>query len=669
MVFDVTNRLEFDKVKARLTDFALSYLGKNLVKQMVPLTDKRVIERLLEETEEAVCIIQFGASIPIPALDGMEQLVAGFGKGILLSIEELQLIGRLLEATEQLKRFMAKKESVAPNVSAYAQSMHDLTELKREIERCIRHGQVTDQASPELSKIRKKMVIIEERIKKKLDGTMQKYRSYLQEYVVSMRGDRYVVPVKKEHRKLIPGTVLDESASGQTVFIEPADLAQLSFELNGWRADEAAEEMKIIAYLTDLTESYRYEIAINLETIGHYDFLTAKAKYARSLDGRTVRLNTEGIIRIAGGKHPLLGNHSVPLQFEIGNGYRALIITGPNTGGKTVALKTIGLLTMMVQSGLLVPVDEGSDFAIYSDVSADIGDGQSLEHSLSTFSSHIKNVIRILHTAGPSSLILLDELATGTDPGEGIGLSIAVLEELYKCGATVIATTHYNEIKRFAEEAPGFQNASMAFDLETLQPLYKLTIGAAGSSYAFQIALKLGVPNHIIERSKAITYSRHQGDPLVSMEAALAEHRMATDAVPVWSEAVSAGDKPDSSGITSGSTEKEAAKDRQAASQKREASLPVLELGDCVWVHSLRRTGIVCSQPDERGNIVVMIQKEKVKINRKRLSLYIEKKQLYPDESYDMDIVFESKDTRKKRKQMNKRHDPGNFIITPAEDK
>ncbi|UUZ90634.1 hypothetical protein LJK87_32815 [Paenibacillus sp. P25] len=320
-----------------------------------------------------------------------------------------------------------------------------------------------------------------------------------------------MLPVKKEHRKLIAGTVLDESASGQTVFVEPADIASLTYELSALRAEEAAEEMKVLGMLTELTESFRHELSINLETIGHYDFLFAKAKLAKTYDGKVPELNEEGLIVIKGGRHPLLGG-AVPLDCTLGDNYRALIITGPNTGGKTVALKTVGSLTLMVQSGLPVPVEAGSRFAVYNSVLADIGDGQSLEHSLSTFSAHIRSVIRILEQAGPASLILLDELATGTDPGEGIGLSIAVLEELYRKGATIMATTHFNEIKRFAEEAPGFRNARMEFDLETLRPTYRMTMGEAGNSYAFQIALKLGMSPAMIDRSRQITYSRQGGE-------------------------------------------------------------------------------------------------------------------------------------------------------------
>jgi MutS2 family protein len=626
-------RLDYDRVKLRLQEFAMSYLGRGHIERMEPKTECTEIAALQQETEEAVHVIAHGASVPLPSLEGIETIIGSFGKGFIFTPQDFLHIARFLESTQQLKKFMAKKDPVAPRIASYALSLYELPHVLEDIHRCIRHGQVADEASAALSRVRKKIAILDERIRKKLDTAMSKYRTYLQESVVTTRNGRYVLPVKKEHRKLVSGTVLDESASGQTVFIEPADIADLHYELSALQAEESSEETKVLSELTDLVEGSRHEISINLETIGHYDFVFAKAKYARTIDGRSVKLNDRGRIAIRGGRHPLLGGQAVPLDFHIGGDYRALVITGPNTGGKTVTLKTVGLLTLMVQSGLLVPVEEGSEFAVYRSVMADIGDGQSLENSLSTFSSHVKNVIGILKEAGPSSLVLLDELAAGTDPGEGIGLSIAVLEELYRRGATVLATTHFNEIKKFAAAAPGFENARMEFDTETLQPLYKLTIGEAGSSYAFYIALKLGMPPELIERSKRITYEAAERS---KEDGPTVESGLATTQTP---------DIP---------------KPSSTPSPKREKPLqPSFAVGDCVWVHSLRRTGIVCSPPDERGNIVVQIQNERVKINRKRLSLYIERKELYPGEDYDMYIVFESKETRKKRKQMGKRHVEG----------
>ncbi len=657
--FDMNNRLEYEKVKQHVMDLSKTYLGQQHIERMQPLTEQKIIEGLLRETEEARTVIQHGASVPIPSLEGMGQVISGIGKGLLLTEAELMLIRQLLDSTDQLKRFMVKKESIAPHVTSYSDSLFELREVRDEIERCIRHGQVVDDASTELSRVRKKMHITEERMKKKLETSAQRYSSYLQEHVIGLRGDRFVLSVKKEYRKMVAGSVHGESASGQTVFIEPADIVSLTYELSEYRSEEAREVSKVLGQLTEVIAAHLHELNINLEIIGHYDFLFAKAKYAQLIDGREALLNKNGLIRIVEGRHPLLGKSAIPLDITLGESYRTLIITGPNTGGKTVALKTVGLLTMMIQSGLLVPVSEGSSFHVFTAILADIGDGQNLEQSLSTFSSHVKNIIGILQTAGPSTLILLDELATGTDPGEGVGLSIAVLEELYRKGATVIASTHFNEIKNYAEAADGFCNARMEFDLETLEPLYQLTIGEAGHSYAFYIALKLGMSPAIIERSKEIAYP---ASPIPLPP------RTMNETIPA-----NPTDAPMKSILTPASKvltiPSEDPKSLLASSSiveppKRGRSF---EIGDCVWIHTLKRTGIVRSLPDHRGNLTVLVQDERITINHKRISMYIERKQLYPEGDYDMDIVFESKEVRKKRKIMSKRHDDNNIIIIPEE--
>ncbi|TBL74015.1 endonuclease MutS2 [Paenibacillus thalictri] len=705
-------RLEFTKVKQQLYTYAMSYLGQRRAEQLEPIFDAGAIRSLLRETEETKAMIRSGSSIPVPSLEGMEQVMALLGTGYMYSERELGLFARLLESVGQLRRFMQRKEAVAPTVTTYALSMYELGNVREELDRCLRNGQITDQASKDLAKIRKQSYVLEERIKKKLDALMQKYRPYLQEYIVGSRNGRHVLAVKKEHRRLVSGQVLDESASGQTVFVEPADIAGFHWELSELKRDEAREEAKVLSALTALVETYEHELKVNLEAIGHYDFLFAKAKYALELGANPVEVNTDGIVRIRGGKHPLLGRNCVPLDFEIGEWFRALMVTGPNTGGKTVSLKTVGLLVMMVQSGLQVPVAEGSTFPVFRNVLADIGDGQSIEQSLSTFSSHIRNVIGILRQAGPDTLVLLDELATGTDPGEGVALSIAVLEELYAKGAVIVATTHFNEIKRYAAAATGFENARMEFDAETLSPLYKLTIGEAGNSYAFYIAEKLGMPLRLVERSRQIAVTMAvagDGTDRVSGESITMESgetgTVAQEEEPKVEETItpeprnmgsSAQGKVDAKtgGTTlarealvehatrpGGSYPSNAAPDalhpakigkRFTESKKTNRSdnktQSVFEIGDCVWIHSLKRTGIVCALPDERGNVTVMIQKEKVKINAKRLSLHIERKQLYPGEDYDMDIVFDSKENRKKKRLMQRKHAEGVMIVRPSEE-
>ncbi|PYI53567.1 endonuclease MutS2 [Paenibacillus flagellatus] len=646
-------RLEYDKVIRSVAEYAVSYLGKRHVEEMRPMTAVRAVRGALDETADAVAILNGGASVPIPSLSGIETVLQLAGTGYVFGEQDFVNVRTFLHGCAQLKTYMAAKSAAAPRVSAYAASLYELAELKSEIDRCIHNGQVADAASKELSKVRKKAAVVAERIKTRMDGLMSRHRAILQENLYSVRSGRYVLPVKKEHRKLVSGSVLDESASGQTVYIEPQEIAHLQFELADLRAEEAREEAKVLAELTGLLEEHDRELRLNVETVGTYDFVFAKAKYAFSIRGRNVALNDAGIIRLRGAKHPLLGPGTTPLDFAIGDGYSSLIITGPNTGGKTVALKTVGLLTLMAQSGLPVPVEDGSELAVYANVAADIGDGQSIEQSLSTFSAHIRNIIGILKIADRSTLVLLDEMASGTDPGEGVGLSVAILEELHRRGATVVATTHFNEIKHFASVTPGFENARMEFDAETLRPLYRLCIGEAGRSYAFLIALKLGMSPDIVRRSEELLASR-QGE---------STFRLPAPPPPPQSPSQS----PDAGKRRGGPSSRAIGGNEDRTESGDNVPVKPFEVGDSVYVSYLGRTGIVYEAEDARGNVGVMIQKQRLKINKKRLKLHIAKEELYPDD-YDFDIVFETKENRKKKKLMSKRHVEGVTIVRKPDE-
>jgi len=645
-------RLEYDKIKETLLEYAITYVGKKHVEQMLPLTAEKTIRKKLDETAEAKTLLQQGASVPIPSLEGIENILTLLGTGYVFTEKDFSHILQFLTSCGQLMKYMASKAEVAPEISTYAESMSLMKTLKADIEQCIRHGQVIDTASKELSKVRKRIAVFEERLKSKLDTLMSKHRAILQENVVSMRNGRYVIPVKKEYRKQVAGSVLDESASGQTVYMEPAEIGSLQAELSALRAEEEREVLKVLMQLSALTEEYAHELQLNVETVGAYDFLFAKAKYALALDASNVELNEQGFIDLRDARHPLLGKQMVPVNFQTGYRYRSLIITGPNTGGKTLTLKTIGLLTMMVQSGLLVPVQEGSKFSIFRTIAVDIGDGQSIEHALSTFSAHIHNVIDILQVTDSSTLVLIDEMASGTDPGEGVALSIAILEELHRRKATIIATTHFNEIKNFAAVTPGFENARMEFDADTLQPLYRLRIGEAGQSYAFSIALKIGLPKEIIQRSYEITAQNHTNE------------RMQNETTTEWPEPREFTEAPDLPAKEQADPLEETQSHTPKATDHQAKTFAV---GDCVYVSYLGRTGIVYAAEDSRGNVGVMIQKQKFQINKKRLVLHIEGKELYPDD-YDLDIVLESKENRKKRKVMSKKHVEGLSIETGPQD-
>ncbi|MCT1402759.1 DNA mismatch repair protein MutS [Paenibacillus sp. p3-SID867] len=647
------NKLEYEKIRTELERFAVSYLGVKHIRKMAPLTQMKAIRSKLNETEEAKTLLQTGASVPIPSLEGIEMILDLLGTGYVLSERDFGNMVQYLRSCRQLIQYMKAKDGIAPLISSYASSMHELRPLLSEIERSIHGGRVVDSASKDLAKIRKKIIVAEERIKRKLDSLMSRYKGILQEHVISKRGDRYVLPIKKEHRKSVNGSILDESASGQTVFIEPSDLQGLQMELNFLHADEVREETKVLSDLTALAEQYQFELRTNADIVGIYDYIIARGKYAVSIGGRNVSLNQEGFIHLKSAVHPLIGSTMVPLDFSIGERYKTLIITGPNTGGKTSALKTVGLITVMVQSGLLVPVAEGSHCAIFDEVSVDIGDGQSLEHALSTFSAHIRNIRDILQTAGRSTLVLLDEMASGTDPGEGVGLSIAILEELSQRQATVVVTTHFTEIKNFAERTSGFENARMEFDADTLEPLYRLRIGEAGHSYAFVIAAKLGIPESIIARSREIT------------EAGMARDNTAL-IQKVSSETDDEAEETRPEEYDTLPTDKQDKLMNDEDHQDEDSPSSLYQLGDRVYVPYLKRSGTVYETIDGRGNIGVMIQKDKLKINHKRLKPYIAAKDLYP-EDYDLDIVFESKENRKKRKLMNRKHVEGLQIETKPE--
>lgn len=380
------------------------------------------------------------------------------------------------------------------------------------------------------------------------------------------------------------------------------------------------------------------------EAMAFYDFLFAKAKYSRFLEASAVTLNSKGFVCIKGGKHPLIEKNVVPLEFTIGEKFRSLLITGPNTGGKTVALKTVGLIAMMVQAGLHVPVDEDSELSVFRDILVDIGDGQSVEKSLSTFSSHIRNIASILQCADNYTLVIIDELGTGTDPGEGMGLAVAVLEEIYKKGSTTIATTHYSEIKEFAEKNEGFENGCMEFDIDTLKPLYRLRIGETGESNAFLIALRLGMNKQIIERAHEVTYGERKEYKEYSSGS---EQKLVKNL-----EIIDAHLKQNEKVVRLNET-------RQKIEKQNIDSF--FKLGDCVYISTMDRTGIVCELENNKGEIGVMVMKTRIKVNKKRVSLYIDGKEMYP-EGYDYDIVLESKENRKKKHLMSRKHVHGLVI-------
>jgi DNA mismatch repair protein MutS2 len=635
--------LEFIRIKELIASYALTEEGKKLVLDLKPSINKRQVQSWQDELTEAVSIMKISSSVPIHGLEGMEQILNGLNKGVPLKPVQLSKLHHFLDCCSKMKRFMKDKEFVAPNVASYIHSISELPNLAEEIQRCIRNTMVDDYASKELLKVRKQKTILEERLKEKVLQILKssKYKSYLQEAVISQREGRFVIPIKKEYRNKMKGNVIDTSASGSTIFLEPEELAMGQEQLNWVIVEEEQEVEKILFYLTGLVESHDGEIRLAMETMIHYDFLFAKAKYSRVIDGLPVEINEEQHIHLIKGKHPLLGENPVPLNLELGNGCHALVITGPNTGGKTVTIKTVGLFTLMVQSGLHLPVAIGSRMSIFHKVLVDIGDGQSIEQNLSTFSSRIVNIVEILKDSNDRTLVLLDELGSGTDPSEGMGLATAILEQLYLKGCTILATTHYNEIKEFAYQHDGFVNGSMEFNLDTLSPTYRLQIGKGGDSQAFAIALKLGLHPKIIEKAHFITYKEKKQYVMKETDARLIQQ-----------------------------LDKQIIINRHQIRSKKTKdviNVQLFSMGDNVIVSPSKDIGIVYKGPDTKGHYIVQIKGIKQEINQKRLQLYISKEELYPPD-YDFDIIFDSKENRKKKKQMGKRHIEGLTIENDEEN-
>ncbi|MBP1083850.1 endonuclease MutS2 [Bacillus capparidis] len=631
--------LGFHEVLQEVAGFARTSRAKDTIKNLTPIMNKRAIERMLEEVQEAVQILNISSSVPIHALDEMDQYIQQAKKGLYLRAVQFSRILSFLDHCRKLKNFMKDKNAAAPTVSLYAESIDNLNDLEDELNRCMRHGQLDDHASSHLASVRRQLSIQLAKLKDKAEGMAKskKYANYLQDTMVAERNGRFVLLIKKEYRNKINGTVVDASASGATLFIEPNELSDMREEIDLLRLSEEREMERILYVLTENFLSREQTIQIAADTMHHYDVLFAKAKYSQLLRGTSPSVNEDYLIDLKRARHPMLKEKAVPLSLCFGQENRALVITGPNTGGKTVTLKTVGLLTMMAQSGLHIPADEGSTLHIYQQIFVDIGDGQSIAENLSTFSSRLVNIIEILQETNDHSLVLLDELGSGTDPGEGMGLAIVILEQLFEKGATLFATTHYSEMKEFADRKEGFLNGSMEFDLETLQPTYRLLLGESGKSQAFAIALKLGMHPSMIEKAYEITYKKEHPFTSKFDENELKEPRYSKQ-------------------IATNKYARRAQTPKYAKAS--EEKVTEFEQGDNVTITATNETGIVYQGPDQKGNYIVQVKEEKQTINHKRLKLYIAAKELYP-EDYDFDIIFKSKDYRKAKHQLDRKHVEG----------
>ena len=520
-------KLEFHKVRELLKSFALTNAGKDVIHEVMPMSNLEAVGVLQKETTEAMNMSIKKGRIPLSNLKEIRQILKRVEIGAILSSSEILNIRDILRASRQVKNYQKEdrqKETLYEHLEGYFESLTTYAVLEREIDRCIiAPEQFADAATHELFHIRKQMKSVNGRIKETLQGIIHSSKSQdmLQDAVITMRRDRYCIPVKIEYKNQFKGIIHDQSSTGATVFIEPIAVVELSNELKVLETKEEQEIEKILIDLTTEIATITEFIAINYDALIKLDVIFARSEYSFKYDCREPRLNNKGYTHLIRARHPLLDKETVvPIDVYLGKAFTTLLITGPNTGGKTVALKTIGLFTLMAEIGLQIPAAEGSEIAVYDEIYADLGDEQSIEQSLSTFSAHMINIVGILKNITPNSLVLMDEVGSGTDPVEGAALAMAILGHLRKQQIRVVATTHYSELKLYALATEGVENASFEFNLETLSPTYRLLIGIPGKSNAFAISMKLGLSEDLIEDAKGFLHRENvkMEDILVDLE-------------------------------------------------------------------------------------------------------------------------------------------------------
>ncbi|WP_297712586.1 endonuclease MutS2 [Clostridium sp.] len=600
-------KLNYNELKEIVKGYCVSGLGKALIDKLEPSSNLKIVNRRLDETSEGRRLIDASYHIPLVGIFNVLPYIDKIEKGSSLDPEDLAIMCDFLRGCRKVKSFIKDKEGYAPTLSSYGESITDLSFIEEEINRCIRGSIVDSNASRELKKIRRGIDECENKIKEKLDRFLKntENKQYIQEFFISKRNGRYTIPIKASYKNYVQGTIIESSSKGTTVFMEPSTVSRYTSELAILKAEESVEEYKILGMLTELINEKIREVKINIEVIAEYDMIWAKAKYSNDIEGIKPRLNEYGYIKIVDGKYPLIKN-PVPLNFEIGDDYRTLIITGPNAGGKTVVLKTVGILTLAVQSGFHIPAKEGTEISVFNKIFVDIGDNQSIENALSTFSSHVKNLAKIIKESSKSTLLLFDEIGSGTEPNEGAALAIAILEELYHKGCITIATTHYGEIKNFSQEHKHFENAAMEFKKDTLEPLYKLHIGKSGDSNALYISKKMGIPDSIIERTRKYIETKNYNYDVINSSKII----------------------------------------------KKKEEIEEVDLkhnyciGDKVILLDNNESAIVYKELDELNNLTVFYKKEFIKVNYRRVKLELTASELYP-EGYDLNQIFISYKERK----------------------
>ena len=631
-------QIEFNKIKEIWAELAVTGSAKEEIENVSIFLDELELNKKLRDTTNSRKMIENLGNPPLQDVTEIREILMEAGKGACLTPYQLERVEKVLVVVERLKDYLARGKQYENPLAYYDENLDELKELREEICRQIRYEAVDDHASNVLYDVRTRIVRAEEAVKQKAEQVIRNNKDCMADTFYTLRNGRVCVPVKKEYRFRIPGSVIDKSATGNTVFVEPAALAKYYEELQLLRVEEENEVYRILYTLSALVSDACPVMEENMSMIEKLDFIFSKGKLSIDLDCKEPKINLDRRIVLKEARHPLMDRKiNVPLNFELGTGMgsnkdlnaekkviRGIVITGPNTGGKTVSIKTVMLNSYMAQCGLHVPCRE-ADICMNSDYLSDIGDGQNLSENLSTFSAHIKNVLEILQKVNKESLVIMDELGSGTDPAEGMGIATAILEELRKSGANFLVTTHYPEIKEYATKQEGIINARMTFDRETLMPTYKMVIGEAGESCAFYIADRLGMPERMLK---------------VAVEAAYGKEAIKT---------------------YSFRSNKDVAKseNRKIKKDKKPVNAPKLtaqfKIGDSVMVYPDKKIGIVCEPENDKGVLRVQIAGRKIWINHKRLKLHVSADELYP-EDYDFSIIFDSVENRKIRHDMDRKY-------------
>ena len=617
--------LEFDKVKERWKELAVTEHAHELIDGASFLMSELELKSALKDTTDARELIEKLGTPPLQNVTEIKEVMDIARKDQCLTPYQLERVGMILSAVRRLKDYLERGKVFQNSLAYYEENFDAADDLREEIARQIRNERVDDYASKELAQLRMQIMKKTEEMKQKADQIMRSNKETMADNFSTYRNGRLCLPVKKEYKYKIPGSVIDKSSTGNTLFVEPVGVANIYEEIDLLRISEENEVYRILYTLTAMVAQAEVLMEENIRMMEKLDFIFSKGKLSIDMQACEPMITLEREIKLKNARHPLMDRSvCVPLQFEMGGETKGIVITGPNTGGKTVAIKTVMLNCLMAQSGLHVTSEEAS-ICMNSNYLCDIGDGQNISENLSTFSAHIKNVLEVLSEVNPNSLVIMDELGSGTDPAEGMGIAIAILEELRKSECHFIVTTHYPEVKEYADKAEGIVNARMTFDKDSLLPTYQMIIGEAGESCAFYIADRLGMPESMLKVAVEAAYGKKAAEDFVAHNTNKLEKKKI------------------------GSIKK-IKKNTKKANMTQE-----FNIGDSVMIYPDQKIGIVCEKVNEKGVLRVQVKGKKIWINRKRVKLHVAASELYP-EDYDFSIIFESVENRKLKHDMSRKY-------------